>query len=215
MFQSRHEWWANKLTVTLPFPFMNWIKEGRRGARWLEALWENAQSYTESNYWCCEESFFRRKTWASRCVRRKEGGKTQVATLSEISTWLGSTGGTLGGANDCYRGRLILMCRCSRRYPPPNAASFSYLLTLKRKLRQTPAYQGCEIQYTLTHTWLTWAGLEWRKVLEQLIKTVETKVLFLSYLERLVVHANSSAEAPTSWSDKDKNTLIFYLCKSA
>lgn len=128
---------------------------GWRGARWLEGLWENTQSYTESSYWCCEESFFWRKTWASRCVRRKEGGKTQAATLSEISAWLGSTGGTLGGANDCYRGRLILMCRCSRRCPPsrpPNAASCSYLLVLKRKLNN---------------------------------KTAGTKVLFPSYLERV------------------------------
>lgn len=139
----------------------SWVGGG--GSRRLEALWENAQSYTESSYWCCEESFFRRKTWASRCVRRKEGGKTQAVTLSEISAWLGSTGGTLGGANDCYQGRLILMCRCGRRCPTPPERRVVFLSPcLKKKVEANNCLSGLwNTTYPHTHLInLSWFGMK-------------------------------------------------------
>lgn len=57
---------------------------------------------TKSSSYDCQETF---SLWRD-C-------KTQAATLSAISTWLVSTAGTLGRANDCHR--LILMLRCCRQ----------------------------------------------------------------------------------------------------
>lgn len=62
----------------------------------------------------------------------------QVATLSEISTWLASTGGLLSDANDCYRGEQggWYWCAGATEVAVPDSPSnalFSNKLTLKRQ----------------------------------------------------------------------------------